>query len=413
MYDQIKSSNNSSPHRRLSQHLSNLAPMIVGALMTLLITPTTTLAATDTSTPDPQPSIDTFTAELSANPTNNRTLSTLYLNRGKAYLDMGATQNALQDLNSSLAINPNNAETLYELAAFYTYEKDPENAAAYFDKSADAGHPDAIFEQAIQLAQLKKYKNALTKYNQLLALFSANLPQTMNQPSQTKDGIVVSANQRATYLLERGNTYLALDEYENAISDYSSALNFTDTLTPIYLNRGTAYLNRQDYDQAIADFSIVLDRDPSHTDAHFLKGKAHLFHADYPNAIHHLTIANDAAPNVTYSTLLTEAYFYNANYTTATRLATNLLSTSPNKTELLFYIGYGQIASQNYTAAIDTLTDAINHSDSVSHIVKDCFFYRGFAYWYTDQIPKTIADFKKAKKLGKSEADTYLKKHFK
>jgi hypothetical protein len=70
----------------------------------------------------------------------------------------------------------------------------------------------------------------------------------------------------------RGNTYLALENYEQAIVDFSKAIELNSDHFGAYYNRGLTYAAEGLYTQAIADFSRAIARDPRAIASQKVKG---------------------------------------------------------------------------------------------------------------------------------------------
>lgn len=64
--------------------------------------------------------------------------------------------------------------------------------------------------------------------------------------------------------MSRANVYTRLRDYEQAIEDYSRALELDGNLLAAYNNRGVIYAAMQDYEKAAADFDKVLDLNPDY-----------------------------------------------------------------------------------------------------------------------------------------------------
>ncbi len=64
----------------------------------------------------------------------------------------------------------------------------------------------------------------------------------------------------------RGNTYAALGEKERALDDYDVALELEPDLTLAYFNRGLLHYRIGDYEQAVADLELYLELVPDAED---------------------------------------------------------------------------------------------------------------------------------------------------
>ena len=61
----------------------------------------------------------------------------------------------------------------------------------------------------------------------------------------------------------RGNSYRSKGEHDQAIADYSKALELNPDFVAAYINRGTSYSDKGENDQAIADFAKALELNPN------------------------------------------------------------------------------------------------------------------------------------------------------
>ena len=62
----------------------------------------------------------------------------------------------------------------------------------------------------------------------------------------------------------RGNAYQDLQNYEQAISDYTQAIKLNPNYTDAYNNRGWTYYLLKNYSEAIKDFDKALEIDSNH-----------------------------------------------------------------------------------------------------------------------------------------------------
>ena len=74
----------------------------------------------------------------------------------------------------------------------------------------------------------------------------------------------------------RGFTYCEIGQYDQAISDFSKAIEINPRLAHAYNNRGAAYLYKAQYDQAISDLSKAIEIDPRFKHAYNNRGWAYM-----------------------------------------------------------------------------------------------------------------------------------------
>src|SRR3972149_2138113 len=70
----------------------------------------------------------------------------------------------------------------------------------------------------------------------------------------------------------RGNAYATQENYDQAISDYNESLKINPRLTETYNNRGIAYgKGKGQYDKAISDFNKAIEINPTYAEVYFNK----------------------------------------------------------------------------------------------------------------------------------------------
>jgi tetratricopeptide (TPR) repeat protein len=88
-----------------------------------------------------------------------------------------------------------------------------------------------------------------------------------------QDFVAASTDPRDPFQLESramfwsGLTHAKQGEHQQAVRDYTRAIEASPDYVPAYLNRGLSYMNAGRYDQAIEDFNSVLRRKRDHEHA--------------------------------------------------------------------------------------------------------------------------------------------------
>ena len=72
----------------------------------------------------------------------------------------------------------------------------------------------------------------------------------------------------------RGTAYVRKGQYDEALADFSRALEINPKVPQTYYNRGVAYQLQGRYDEAVADFNSALKINPRHAASHFNRGVA-------------------------------------------------------------------------------------------------------------------------------------------
>ena len=145
-------------------------------------------------------------------------LAVIYYNRGLAYARSNQYEEAINDFNKAL-------------------ELDPKYAGAYNNRG-NVYH------------ELKQYKKAIEDYNKALEL-NPNLTVTYSN---------------------RGITYCKLNKTEEAIEDYNAAIKLNSKYAKAYYDRGNAYYELNNYKKAIKDFKKALELNPKDAGAYANRG---------------------------------------------------------------------------------------------------------------------------------------------
>ena len=166
----------------------------------------------------------------------NLKIADSYVNRGAAYGSIGDFALELQDINTSLALEPKSE-------AF-------NNRGNYYFRR-------------------ENYNRAIQDYNNALELNPANAN------SHTRIGVIHSLR----------------DNHDNAIESFSKALQLDSGNVYTYLNRGASYNVNSDYDSADGDFRKVLKLDPKNAHAHVGLAYVSTGKGNFDHALHELDTA--------------------------------------------------------------------------------------------------------------------------
>src|ERR1700741_3153535 len=82
----------------------------------------------------------------------------------------------------------------------------------------------------------------------------------------------------------RGIAYYKQGQYDQAIADYTKALQIKPSDAEVYNNRGVVYGVTGQYDQAISDFTKALEINPKYAEAYNNRAYAYYYMKDYGRA---------------------------------------------------------------------------------------------------------------------------------
>lgn len=102
--------------------------------------------------------------------------------------------------------------------------------------------------------------------------------------SEFTKAIEIESNHVDSYV-GRGEAYLDKLELDQAISDYTKAIQIDPMHAAAYRGRGTAYSMKNEYALSISDYDEAIKIDPMHADAYSGRGIAHSVRDKYDQAI--------------------------------------------------------------------------------------------------------------------------------
>ena len=143
---------------------------------------------------------------------------TAHYNRGTAHQQNGELDEAIQDYDKVIGLDPNHLPTFY-------------NRATIYESTGD-------------------YDRAIADYKEVIRLNPAHPYAHVN----------------------RGNSYQRLGQYDRAIQDYNEVIRFYPQLPLAYYNRGNAYYNKSQHAEAVQDYEEAIRLDPNYAQAYYSRG---------------------------------------------------------------------------------------------------------------------------------------------
>ncbi len=296
------------------------------------------------------------------------------------------------------------------------------------------------FELQTRLSQQMSYLTAFTvgmmhyaeeNYREAEQSFSIALAQT--------DEFIRVLDQSIVYLY-RGKTFASRGNYQQAIADYTRAIEVNPALSEAYHslalvyseqsqyekgiteytkaielspqcaacpynNRGLAYAHQGDYDKAIADFTTAIQQDPQLFCAYLNRGNAYVELDDCDKAISDYTkaIELDSQSACAYANR-GNAYQCKGEYGKAIADHTKAIQLDPEWAGSYQGRGVSHVERGKYSFAIVDLTKAIKLDPESPACVYE---YRGIAYAELHDYDRAIDDLTKAIELDPQSAPGY------
>lgn len=166
-----------------------------------------------------------------------------YISRGNGRGEAGQIEGAKADLQTAMRLGSRSADMYEGLGNVYASTGKPDSAVLMFDEAVK-GNPTAgrtYYNRAIAYLIVARPREALADLEKAQELMPVRSP-TLHFP--------------------RGNAYLQLGRYPEAIAEYGRAIAAGQLVIDALLNRGVCKLRTNDPAGAAADFREVLRLDP-------------------------------------------------------------------------------------------------------------------------------------------------------
>ncbi len=171
-----------------------------------------------------------------------------YLLRGEEYLSVDSSDKALVDFNNALEIDSAYQSALVDRACFYRYFRN-DNISALKDMFRLVSISEANEFLYLDIAEI--YQNMHDTVNAISSL----------RKSYGYEGFT------AQMLYERGRVFSDLQQYDEAVSDFTSAISQNTENSEYYFSRAIAYSKNGNHNNALADYFSVLRFDSRNVSA--------------------------------------------------------------------------------------------------------------------------------------------------
>ena len=226
------------------------------------------------------------------------------------------------------------------------------------------------------------YEDAITDYSRAIELNSKN-PEAYRK---------------------RGTAYGFLEDYENTIRDFTKAIELAPDNAPDYNNRGSAYDFLGDSQKAIQDFNKAIALDPNFAGAYNNRGGVEAQSGDFEQALHDFTKAIELDPLIVVAYYNRAFVYVDTGYPElAIKDFTSVIKLRPNASKPYIDRGaaYAQLgdleqAVQDYGMAVE-----LKPEDATA------YFNRGSAYAQLNDFERAIQDFTKVIELNPDDAVAY------
>ncbi|HEY9692989.1 MAG TPA: tetratricopeptide repeat protein [Oculatellaceae cyanobacterium] len=217
--------------------------------------------------------IAAMTAAINISP-----LAAYYINLGNIYYDQKQWNQAIDNYNKAMTINPQSAFAYINRGNAYANNQQPDQAIDDF--------------------------NSAIKINNRLALAYNNrgnvyaIKQQWNQAIKDYDNAIQYNSQYAEAYSNRGTVYYNQKQLDRAIKDYDNAIQYNCKFAEAYNNRGNVYADQGQWDKAIADYTNAIAYKDKYAEAYSYRGQAYHIRENYSAALSDYSKASEINQNL-------------------------------------------------------------------------------------------------------------------
>lgn len=269
-------------------------------------------------------------------------------------------------------------------------------------------------QRGVDLLDNGDYYAAIDEFNLAIAADAADAElfvwrgiayrNTDNYPAARRDldEAVRLDPQSVDAYIARGITLLWAGEYDQALADFDQAIKLDGRSAEAHNGRGWTLLAMDDYARAIAAFNQALQNDKAYADAYEGKGRVYYYQGNYEAAIDNLTraLALDDTLDTAYN-YRGLTYLEQAKWTDAVADFSRAVKIDPTYVNAYYNRGYAYYQQKRYAEALTDYDRAIELAGDFA----EAYYERGLVYADFNQPDKAIADLQQAIDLGLSAED--------
>ena len=184
-------------------------------------------------------------------------------------------------------------------------------------------------------------------------------------------------------LINRGSAFAELGRFNDALKDFNQALKFEKRDATLFNKRGEVFLQNKMYNEAIKDFAAALVLNPMFSDAYLNRGRAYSEKGMPEEAMNDFKQAVKADSDQSFSFV---------SPTSPELLINEDESNNLEEAAKFNRLGSGDMQKEKYQDAVENFTQSINLAANEA----EGYFNRGRAFLMLDQPDEALADFNEA-----------------
>jgi tetratricopeptide (TPR) repeat protein len=204
--------------------------------------------------------------------TTNENCSTCYHCRGDAYSETEQLDNAIADYTQAIKIKNDDAKTYYNRGNVLKKISKYKEAVNDYTVSItlDTQNINAYFNRANTYKLMNEFDKAIADYNYVISMNSPFIKAYFNRASvYDMQHLYEKAISDYTYIINantelvadaynnRGIDYYFIQNYNQALNDYTTAIKLNNSNASTYFNRAIIYFNQKQLKFALQDFNTA------------------------------------------------------------------------------------------------------------------------------------------------------------
>ena len=359
---------------------------------------------------DYKAAIDMFSEALKSNDIK----PLCYLARGKAYFQLGKTDEAIKDFMDAEKLKP--AIASYELAKCYAKQGNIENTVYYMRLHLES--PYKVRESEIKkediFGNVEKFKDWKNLWQTEWYTKSEKISADANYLVSSGDNLeaVELINKELLHFprahelyVVRARAFVALGNQRSALDDYNTALSLTKRNVEYYMERGILLSSLGRDKKAADDFTQALRIKPELFDLYLLRAEACRRVEDFKQAIKDVELYLQFFPKSEEAMFAAGQIYYDyGEYNESIKRLSPLIEKNPSKPEYFHARGLAYFELREFDSAIHDYSQALDLNPELA----DTWFNKALARYYNGDKEGACLDWKKAKELGNNASDEYL-----
>lgn len=206
----------------------------------------------------------------------------------------------------------------------------------------------------------------------------------------------------------RGKVFLALGNFNSAVSAYSQAIEISGTQCDYYIERARAYSLLKKYDLAVSDLTRALNMQPDHFNLYIERSRLYNNLSKYEPAINDISFYLSFFPDDVEAMYECGQIYYNkGNYLKSIEWFNKCLSIDQSKTYFYNARGAAYLKTRTFKFAMQDFGMALDLDPGNS----EAYFNKGMARFYLNDTEGACYDWQKAARLGSKEAIEMINSH--